>query len=129
LAARITTTTDDQYIQPRGYVLSNAGPTTGPFVSTDTVQAGPAGAGKVVLPTANLTLTMIPVNAITSGDTLVTRLPSLVAVAWQSDDVSHDEASVWVSDIATGTVEFVNGQAAAEGTLWCLHGSGHTEGP
>lgn len=120
-ATRITTKSDGQFVQPRGYVISNAGPTTGAFVSTDTCQAGPAAAGKVVVATADLHETIIPCNDVGTGETLTTGIPNIVAVAWQADDVSADEASVFCSNVATGAIDFVCGGAAIEGYLWVKH--------
>ena len=122
MAALVTDKSDGQWVRPRGQVISNAGPTTGPFVATDTCQAGPAAAGKVVVETADLTLTILPVNAVATTETLATGLPGLVAVAWQADDIDADRASVFVSDIATGTVTFSENETGSiEGYIWCLH--------
>jgi hypothetical protein len=122
MVARITDTSDGQYVQLRGYVISNAGPTTGPFVSTDTCQAGPAAAGKVVVALADLNFAVIPVNAAADTETLTTGLPGLVAVAWQADDIDADRASVFVSDIATGEVTFDEAETGSiEGYIWCWY--------
>ncbi len=122
MAAIVTTKSDGQYVQRRGYVISNAGPTTGAFVSTDTCQAGPAAAGRVVVPIADLTFSAVPVNAVATGETIATGLPGLVAVAWQADDVDADRASVFVSDIATGEITFLEAESGTiEGYVWCWH--------
>jgi hypothetical protein len=122
MASLITTKTDGMYVRPRGQVMCNSGPTTGPFVITDTVEAGPAAAGAVVSETADLTLTILPVETVATTETLATGLPGLLAVAWQGNDVSADGACPFVSDIATGTVTWSETEAGTvEGWLWCLH--------
>jgi hypothetical protein len=121
LAAIVTTRSDGQYVQP-GYVISNAGPTTEAFVSTDTCQAGVASVGKVVLSTADLKFRAVPVNAVATTETVTTGLPGLVSVAWQADDVDADRASCWVSDIATGEVTFSEAETGTiEGYIWCWY--------
>jgi hypothetical protein len=102
-------------------VLSNAGPTSAPFVSTDTCQAGAAAAGKNVQATADLHETIFPVNDVGTGETLTTGIPGIVAVAWQADDVSADNAAVFCSNTATGAIDFVCENAAIEGYLWIKH--------
>ena len=122
MAAIVTTKSDGQYVQRRGYVISNAGPTTGAFVATDTCQAGPAAAGRVVVALSDLTFSVIPVNAVATTETLATGLPGLVAVAWQADDIDADRASVFVSNIATGEVTFSENETGSiEGYIWCWH--------
>lgn len=122
MASRITDTTDGMWVRPRGSVLSNAGPTTGPFVVTDTVEAGPAAAGVVQVETADLTMTVLAVETIADTQTLDTGLPGLLAVAWQANDIDADRASAFVSDIATGEVTFSENESGTiEGWLWCLH--------
>ena len=122
MAAIVTDSTDGQFVQRRGYVISNAGPTTGPFVSTDTCQAGPAAAGRIVLPTLDMILSIIPVNAVATGQTIATGLKGLGAVSWQADDLDADRASCFVSDVSTGEVTFLEAESGTiEGYVWCLH--------
>ncbi len=122
MAAIVTDSTDGQFVQRRGYVISNAGPTTGPFVSTDTCQAGPAAAGKVVVALADLNFAVVPVNAVATGETVATGLPGLLSVAWQADDLDADRASCFVSDVATGEVTILEAESGTiEGYIWCWY--------
>ena len=122
MAAIVTDSTDGQFVQRRGYVISNAGPTTGPFVSTDTCQAGPAAAGKVVVALADLNFAVGPVNAVATGETVATGLPGLLSVAWQADDLDADRASCFVSDVATGEVTILEAESGTiEGYIWCWY--------
>ena len=122
MASLVTDTTDSKWVRPRGSVLSNAGPTTGPFVSTDVVENGPAAAGVVQLELADLTLSILTVETVADTETITTGLPGLMAVAWQGDDQDAHRASVFVSDIATGEITFSENEAGViAGWVWCLH--------
>ncbi len=122
MASRITSTTDGMWVRPRGSVLSNAGPTTAPFVSTDTVEAGPAAGGAVQVETASLTMTIFPVETIADTQTLATGIPGILAVAWQANNIDADRGSVFVSDVATGELTFSENESGTiEGWVWILH--------
>ena len=129
MASLITDTTDGMFVRPRGSAMCNSGPTTAPYVVTDTVEAGPAAAGALILETANLFHTILPVESVTTTNTLTTGIPGLVLVLWQANDTSADRGDCFVSDLATGEVTFSHGEGGTiEGWIHCFHSGASTQG-
>ena len=122
MAAFITDTTSAQYVRPRGQVLSNAGPTTDAYVAADAASTGYDGNGAVPIETAGLTMTILPLENVGNAQELVTGLSGLLAVAYQGNQPSADFAAVFVSDVGTGGITFIETPVgSSNGWVWCLH--------
>ncbi len=120
---RITDTTSDLWVRPHGQVPSNAGATDAEFVATDNVQDGANGATDTPRrhETADLKETVFAVNDAGTGETIATGIQGIVSVWWMGDDVSTDNASLFVSAVATGTIHIVCENAAIEGYILIKH--------